>query len=115
MFIAWQKAVGGRLKSDLRFSASLVWNNFPVPGLSDADRQKIIRAGKKILEVRELQPEARLADQYNSSVMSPELRKAHAALDKVVDQAFGANRKLTTEAQRLELLFTNYQKLTKGN
>lgn len=46
--------------------------------------------------------------------MSPELLKAHAALDKVVDQAFGATRKLTSEEQRLELLFKNYQELTRA-
>ena len=44
--------------------------------------------------------------------MDPELVKAHNALDRVVDKAFGAPRKLTTEQQRQELLFSNYVQLT---
>lgn len=44
--------------------------------------------------------------------MAPELVKAHETLDREVDRAFGASRKLTTERQRRELLFENYAKLT---
>lgn len=113
MFITWQKAVGGRLKSDLRFSSTLVWNTFPVPELSDKDKASIIAAGEKILEVRHSNPDMPLADLYNHYVMKPELRKAHENLDRAVDKAFGATRKLTSEAQRLELLFKRYQELTR--
>lgn len=113
MFMAWQRATGGRIKSDLRFSNTLTWNNFPVPELDEKQQKAIITAGKKVLEARALHPERSLADHYNPLAMSPELLKAHAALDKVVDQAFGAPRKLTTDAQRLEFLFKNYQTLTK--
>ena len=113
MFITWQKAVGGRLKSDLRFSSTLVWNTFPVPELSDKDKASIIAAGEKILEVRHSNPDMSLADLYNHYVMKPELRKAHENLDRAVDKAFGAPRRLTSEAQRLELLFKRYQELTR--
>lgn len=115
MFMVWQQTTGGRMKSDLRFSNTLVWNNFPLPEIDDKLRKQIITAGKKVLEARALHPERSLAEHYNPLGMSPELLKAHAALDKVVDQAFGATRKLTTEAQRLELLFKNYQALTRQN
>ena len=113
MFITWQKAVGGRLKSDLRFSSTLVWNTFPVPELSDKDKTSIIAAGEKILEVRHSNPDMSLADLYHHYVMKPEPRKAHENLDRAVDKAFGATRKLTSEAQRLELLFKRYQELTR--
>lgn len=113
MFMAWQQAIGGRLESRIRFSKTLSWNNFPLPEIEEKLRKQIITAGKKVLEARALHPERSLADHYNPLIMSPELLKAHAALDKVVDQAFGATRKLTTEAQRLELLFQNYQNLTR--
>lgn len=111
MFITWQKTVGGRLKSDVRFSSTLVWNNFPVPALDPALRKRIIDAGKGVLEARALHPERSLADAYNPLAMDPELLKAHDKLDRVVDQAFGAARKLNSEAQRLELLFASYAKL----
>lgn len=112
MFITWQRTVGGRLKSDLRFSNTVVWNTFPVPPPDDATRQAIITAGQGVLEARALHPERSLADHYNPLAMDPELVKAHNALDRVVDKAFGAPRKLTTEQQRQELLFSNYVQLT---
>ncbi|MFD2456549.1 DNA methyltransferase, partial [Corynebacterium mendelii] len=114
MFITWQRAVGGRLKSDLRFSATLVWNTFPVPELTEKQRQEIIAGGKAVLEARALHPERSLADHYNPLAMDPALLKAHDKLDRAVDKALGASRKLTTEEQRLEILFKNYADLT-GN
>lgn len=111
MFITWQKTVGGRLGSSIRFSTTLVWNNFPVPELDPALRKRIIDAGKGVLEARALHPERSLAAAYNPLAMDPELLKAHDKLDRVVDQAFGATRKLNSEAQRLELLFASYAKL----
>ena len=114
MFLAWQRTVGGRLKSDLRFSNTLVLNTFPVPELEEKARQRIIDAGKKVLDARALHPERSLAEHYNPLAMAPELLKAHDDLDREVDKAFGAPRKLTTERQRQELLFANYVVLTEG-
>ena len=65
MFITWQRTVGGRMKSDLRFANTLTWNTFPVPELDDKTRQRIIDAGKKVLAARELHPERSLAEHYN--------------------------------------------------
>lgn len=112
MFITWMKTVGGRLKSDISFSSTITWNNFAIPALGEKARQRIIDAGKKVLAARELHPERSLAEHYNPLAMDPALLKAHDALDKEVDKAFGAPRKLTTERQRQELLFANYAKMT---
>ncbi|MDI6872548.1 MAG: GcrY protein, partial [Bacillota bacterium] len=111
MFITWQRAVGGRLKSDLRFSGTLSWNTFPVPEFDEATRDRIIAGGQKVLDARERHPERSLADAYNSLAMDPALVKAHDALDREVDLAFGASRKLSNERQRLELLFARYVEL----
>lgn len=112
MFITWQRTVGGRLKSDLRFANTLTWNTFPLPEVDEATRQRIITAGKKVLEARALHPERSLADHYNPLAMDPKLLRAHDALDKEVDKAMGAPRKLTNMRQRQELLFKNYAQLT---
>jgi hypothetical protein len=40
------------------------------------------------------------------------LVKAHDALDREVDRAFGASKKPSTDKQRLELLLQSYQNLT---
>ncbi|MGP9684079.1 type IIL restriction-modification enzyme MmeI, partial [Brachybacterium sp. AOP3-A1-3] len=111
MFLAWQKAVGGRIKSDLRFSATIVWNTFPLPELSDSARDAIIAAGQGVLDARALRPERALAQHYNKLAMDPRLIKAHDALDRVVDKAFGARKALQTEEERQEVLFKRYADL----
>ncbi|MGO3309106.1 MAG: DNA methyltransferase [Brevibacterium aurantiacum] len=112
MYMAWQRATGGRIKSDLRFSATVVWNNLPLPEVSDSAREKIIAAGRAVLDARALHPGRSLADHYNPLAMDPTLLKAHDALDRVVDKAFGARKPLRTEEERQEVLFKRYAELT---
>lgn len=88
------------MKSDLNFANTLTSNTFPVPKLNGQTLQRIIDAGKKVLAARALHQERSLADHYNPLAMDPALVKAHNVLDRVVDKAFGAPRKLTTEKQR---------------
>jgi hypothetical protein len=108
MFITWQKAVGGRLESRLRFSNTIVWNNLPLPAISSELRSQIIEAGKGVLAARALHPERSLADHYNPLAMAPELLKAHSVLDKVVDKAFGAPRMLNSNDERQAILFERF-------
>jgi len=108
MFMAWQRTVGGRLKSDLRFAQTLTWNTFPAPDFAQETRDAVIQAGEKVLRARELHPERSLAQHYHPLAMEPSLVRAHDELDRVVDRAFGAERKLRSEEQRLELLFSHY-------
>lgn len=111
MFITWQRTVGGRLKSDLRFSKRLSWNTLPLPAVSDSQRQEIIETGQKVVAARELHPDRSLANAYNPLAMDPQLVKAHDKLDAVVDRAFGAKRTCTGEKQRQEILFARYAEL----
>src|SRR5690625_3536329 len=112
MFMAWQRSVGGRLKSDIRFSNTLTWNTLPLPAPEPALRQKIITAGKEVLEARALHPERSLAEHYDPLAMAPELLKAHRALDAAVDRAFGAKRTCQSEQERQEVLFARYAEAT---
>lgn len=115
MFEVWQGTIGGRMKSDPSFGSTLTWNTFPVPELDECTQNKIIRAGQGILNARSLRPERSLAQHYNALAMDPQLLSAHELLDKEVDKAFGAARKLSNERQRQELLFASYSKMTQGN
>ena len=118
MFIAWQRTVGGRMKSDLSFSNTIVWNNLPLPPVSEDLRARIIAAGKKILAAREAIEERAgervgLDKMYASlDDMDPALRKAHEELDLVVDVAFGASRPCTSNDQRISILIGRYLELT---
>ena len=93
VFMAWQKAVGGELKSDCRFSNTVVWNNFPLPKLSTESRQTIIDAGRSVLDARRLYDGASLAELYkpDDEFLYPELFDAHAALDAAVEAAYGVD------------------------
>jgi len=110
-FIAWQRAVGGRIKSDLRFSSTLTWNTFPLPALTEKQRIAIVDGGRAVIQARELHPHRSLADHYNPLAMSPDLLRAHRELDTAVDKALGL-RGSVGEADRLRALFASYEKLT---
>lgn len=118
MFIAWQRAIGGQIKSDLRFANTVVWNNLPLPEISEEQRRKVIAAGRKVLAAREAIEEREgapvlLETLYESlATMDPALRAAHDELDSAVDVAFGASRRCSSDAKRLEILFERYQELT---
>ncbi|MDD6460950.1 MAG: class I SAM-dependent DNA methyltransferase [Bifidobacteriaceae bacterium] len=113
MFMTWQDAIGGRIKSDCRFSNTIVWNNLPLPQLTDDMRQKVIDAGKQVIAARANHPGQSLADLYDPDFMPQDLRKAHEDLDKVVDVAFGAPKWLRGDNDsRLAILFDDYARLT---
>ena len=111
MHNAWMRAVCGRLKSDYRYSASIVYNNFPWPEPTEAQRQAIEAMGQVILDARAQHPGATLADLYDPLTMPTELRKAHAANDRAVDAAYGYKGD-KADAARVAYLFEQYQRLT---
>ena len=111
MHMAWMRSVTGRLKSDYQYSITIVYNNFPWPDVTDKQRQAIEAAAQTVLDARTLFPSATLADLYDPLAMPPELSKAHQALDRVVDTAYGKTR-FASEAERVAFLFERYRQLT---
>ena len=111
-FITWMKAVGGRMKSDMSFSSTITWNNFPLPSLADEQASSIIAAGHQVLAARAQRPERSLAQHYSSLAMDPSLVAAHDALDRLVDRALGAKKKVTTNEERARILFERYADMT---
>ena len=112
--MAWMRTVCGRLKSDYRYSAAIVYNNFPWPAVSDELKAEIEKTAQAILDARAKYPDSSLADLYDPLTMPPELRKAHAANDAAVMRAYGFAPALT-EPEIVSHLFGLYAKTTKGN
>ncbi len=110
--MAWVRAVCGRIKSDYRYSNDVVYNNFPWPTPTDAQKAKIEQTAQAILDARALYPDASLADLYDEVAMPPELRKAHQNNDRAVMQAYGFSVKDTTESKCVAELMKLYQALT---
>ena len=116
MHMAWMRAVAGRLKSDYRYSASIVYNTFPWPEPTDKQHAAIEAAAQSVLDARAHFPEATLADLYDPLTMPPVLLAAHQVLDRAVDTAYlssGFCRMSSppTESQRVAFLFGRYQEL----
>jgi len=110
MHNAWMRTVCDRLKSDYQYSAGIVYNNFLWPEASDKQRKVIETAAQGVLDARARFPDATLADLYDPLTMPPELTRAHQALDKAVDAAYG-RKKFASEAGRVAFLFERYQRL----
>jgi hypothetical protein len=112
MHMAWVRYTTGRLKSDYQYSVNLVYNNFPWPENPSAkQRQAVEAAAQAVLDARAQFPDSSLADLYDPLTMPPVLLKAHRALDKAVDAAYG-RRDFKSEAERVAFLFDLYQKYT---
>jgi hypothetical protein len=112
MHNAWIRYVAGRLKNDYRYSAGIVYNNFPWPDKpTDSQREKIEAAAQAVLDSRAQFPGATLADLYDPLTMPPVLVKAHQMLDAAVNAAYG-KKSFKNDAERVSFLFNLYQKYT---
>ncbi|MBS0328448.1 MAG: class I SAM-dependent DNA methyltransferase [Proteobacteria bacterium] len=122
LHMAWVRSVCGRLESRYRYSAGIVYNNFPWPVCSpcnargtdvpdDKTRQAIEAAAQAVLDARAAFPGATLADLYDPLTMPPALLKAHQKLDAAVDKAYG-KAGFKSDAERVVFLFQRYQALT---
>lgn len=115
--MSWMRAVCGRLEMRYSYSNTIVYNNFPWPEPTDAQKQKIERTAQMILDARALYPGASLADLYDPLTMPPELLKAHQQNDRAVMAAYGISPKdeaFRNEAACVAMLMQRYQELTKG-
>ena len=114
--MAWMRTVCGRLKSDYRYSNTIVYNNFPWPEPSDEQKAKIEQTAQAILDARALYPDSSLANLYDELSMPIELRKAHQENDRAVLQAYGFSRDMMEDDKEpliVAELFKLYQQLTK--
>jgi hypothetical protein len=111
--MAWTRTVCGRLKSDYRYSGSIVYNNFPWPDVTDSQKCEIEKLAQAVLEARASYPDSTLADMYgeNSMPFHPKLVKAHKELDRAVMKLYGFAKDLP-ETGIVAKLMVMYQKLT---
>lgn len=112
--MAWLRVVGGRLKSDVRYSGSMVYNTFPWPNAVDPKRHAAVEAAaQSVLNARQpyLPPEGEgtLADLYNPLTMPAKLARAHTDLDFAVDRCYRPE-KFRRSGERVEHLFALYER-----
>ena len=112
MHMQWVKIVGGRLKTDYRYSASIVYNTFPIPNIDAQMKEKLNLTAINILAVRENYSHLTLADLYDPELMPIDLKEAHETNDIQVEKVYKASP-FKLDEDRLRVLFLNYIKMTK--
>jgi hypothetical protein len=110
MHMAWLRQIGGRLESRFQYSIGVVYNTFPWPNATDAQREQIRSLAQAILNARAQFLNSTLADLYDVDVMPRELRKAHRDLDTAVDKLYRSSA-FTGDLDRVEQLFGLYEQM----
>lgn len=111
MHMVWTRAVGGRMREDYQYSNTIVYNNFPLPLLSEPVKEELTLAALRVLDVREYHCERTLAELYDPDLMPADLRSAHADVNALVDAIY-SKRTYETDEQRLADLFAMYEAMT---
>lgn len=115
MFMAWFRTVGGRIKSDLRFSKGGVWNTLPLPTLAENERQALVDAGAAVMAARDRYPTSSLAQLYEPNGIPTPLRKAHTDLDRIIDRLIAGRRRIASTEDRVRVLFERYITATQAD
>jgi hypothetical protein len=110
MHIDWLRHIGGKLKSDFQYSPGIVYNTFPWPSATPAQRTKIETLAQAVLDARAVHTTSSLADLYDPDTMPANLRRAHAALDSAVDKLYRPAA-FASDRDRVEHLFGRYEAL----
>jgi len=113
MHNAWVRAVGGSLETRIRYSATLCYNTFPFPVISETKKKEIEILAEEVLLTREHHTEKTLAEMYDPDKMPKDLREAHHALDLLVDSCY-SDTPYGSDEERLEVLFKLYEKMVKN-
>lgn len=111
LHLIWIATVCGKMKTDFRYSNTLGWNTFPVPSLTEKNKEDLTRCAEDILLAREAHFPATIADLYNSENMPKNLRHAHERNDEVLERIY-IGRRFKNDTERLEKLFDLYTKMT---
>jgi hypothetical protein len=110
MHMAWMRAITGRMKSDYMYSVGVVYNTYPWPEATPAQRAKIETLAQAVLDARAAHSTSSLADLYDPDTMPGNLRKAHTALDLAVDRLYRP-APFASDRDRVEHLFGRYEAL----
>ncbi|CAN7780569.1 lactate dehydrogenase [Cupriavidus necator] len=108
--LVWIAAVCGKLETRYRYSSTLGWNTFPVPALTEKNRDDLTRCAADILLTREHHFPATIADLYDPDNMPDDLRSAHERNDEVLERIY-IGRRFKNDTERLEKLFDLYTKM----
>jgi hypothetical protein len=111
LHLNWVSTVCGQLETRLRYSNTIGWNTFPIPSLSEKNKDDLTRCAIDILLARETHYPQSIADLYDLETMPTNLREAHERNDEVLERIY-IGRRFRNDTERLEKLFELYTKMT---
>jgi hypothetical protein len=111
LHFVWISAVCGQLETRIRYSNTMGWNTFPVPTLTEKNKDDLAGCAETILLAREAHFPATIADLYDPEKMPDNLREAHERNDEVLERIY-IGRRFKNDTERLEKLFELYTKMT---
>lgn len=111
MHMVWVRAVGGRLKTDYRYSAKLCYNTFPFPNITEKQKENLNLYVFAILDERAKYPSKTMAQLYDPEIMPIGLRQAHKELDEAIERCYRL-QPFANDTERLEYLFKLYEEMT---
>lgn len=114
MHMVWVDAIGGKLKTDYRYSAKLCYNTFPFPTLNEKQKETINQYVFVILDERAKYPEKTMAWLYNPETMPSGLKQVHHDLDLAIERIYRLTP-FKSDEERLEYLFKLYDDMTNKN
>ena len=112
LHLVWIATVCGQLETRLRYSNTMGWNTFPVPKLTEKNKEDLTRCAEDILLAREAHFPATIADLYDPEKMPADLRAAHDRNDETLERTY-IGRRFRNDTERLEKLFELYTKMTR--
>ena len=113
LHLTWIATVCGKLETRYRYSNTLGWNTFPVPKLTEKNKEDLTHCAEEILLAREAHFPKTIADLYDPKKMPENLRHAHKRNDEVLERIY-IGRRFKNDTERLEKLFELYTKMTTG-
>ncbi len=111
LHLAWIGTICGRLEMRYSYSSTLGWNTFPIPILTEKNKEDLTKCAEEILIARERHFPATIADLYDPDKMPEDLRQAHERNDEVLERIY-IGRRFKNDTERLEKLFDLYTKMT---
>lgn len=114
LHLVWVATVCGKMKTDFRYSNTLGWNTFPVPTLTQKNKQDLTLSAQEILLAREAHFPAPMAELYEEGNMPEGLRRAHDWNDEVLERIY-IGRRFRNDTERLERLFQLYVQSKRRN
>ncbi len=107
----WIGTVCVRLGVSFSYSNTLGWNTFPMPILTQKNKEDLTACAEEILIARERHFPATIADLYDTDKMPEDLRLAHERNDEVLERIY-IGRRFKNDTERLEKLFELYTRMT---